>query len=137
MNEIVDPTIADCEANPTSRRHAFLACAALFHTIDYLQYPDRDGNLRKRLRDESADFSSVDRVAHAFKHVASGHPNDPSNAPLSADDVIPRPPAIWGQMVWDLSRWDDATGGVTLDGDRNLDLLATMKRAAAFMREKI
>ncbi len=137
MDEIVDPTIADCEANPTSRRHAFLACVALFHAIDYLQYPDRDGNLRKRLRDESIDFACVDRVAHAFKHVASGHPNDPSNRPLKAEEVISRPPAIFGQAILDLSRWDDATGGVTLDRDRELDLLATMKGAAAFLREQI
>jgi hypothetical protein len=144
MNEIVDPTIADFETNPTSRRHAFLACVALFHTLDYLEFPKKPAirrkrlrDERKRLRDESADFASVDRVAHAFKHVASGHPNDPSNAPLRADEVIPRPPAFLGQMVLSLSRLGDATGGVTLNDDREVDVLATLKRAAAFMREKI
>jgi hypothetical protein len=76
-------------------------------------------------------------TAPAFKHVSTGNPNNPSNPPLKADDVIPRPPAFWGQMVWGLSRWNDANGGVTLDRDRELDLLATTKRAAAFMREKI
>ena len=137
LSEIADPTIADYEANPTSRRLAFVACVMLFHAIDYLQYPDRDGNLRKRCRDESPDFAHVDRIAHALKHVSSGHPNDPTNQPLHSGEVIARPPAIWGEMVWDLSRWDDATGGVTLDKDREFDLLATLKRAATFIRSRI
>ncbi len=35
FEQIVDPTIKDFEANPTSVRHAFLAAVAVFHTIDY------------------------------------------------------------------------------------------------------
>jgi nitrogen fixation-related uncharacterized protein len=137
LSEIADPTIADYEANPTSRRYGFVACVMLFHAIDYLQYPDRDGNLRKRLRDESPDFADVDRIAHALRHVSSGNPNDPANQPSNSGEAISRPPAIWGAMVWDLSRWDDATGGVTLHNDREFDLLATLKRAATFIRAQI
>ncbi len=36
MAEMVDPTIADLEADPTNRRRGFLACVATFHGIDYL-----------------------------------------------------------------------------------------------------
>jgi hypothetical protein len=102
-----------------------------------MQYPDRDGNLRKRLRDQSVDFANVDRVAHAFKHVPSGHASDPNNQPLKSNEVIPRPPALWDIAKWDLSRWDDTTGGVTFKDERELDLLTTLERAAAFIRTQI
>jgi hypothetical protein len=82
-------------------------------------------------------FAVVDRVAHTFKHVNAGHGNDANNQPLNADDVIERPPAYGGVATWDLSRWDDATGGVTLDDNRQLDLLSTVKLAAAFIRSQI
>ncbi len=136
LSEIVDPTIADCEANPTSRRHAFLACVALFHAKDYL-HPGDGGNFRKRLRDESPDFANVDRIAHAFKHVSSGHPNAPTNQPLKSEEVISRPAGFWDVAVLGVSRWDDPTGGVTLNTDREFDLLATLKRAATFIRARI
>jgi hypothetical protein len=38
-DEIVEPTIAEFERKPSSRRRAFLACAATFHLIDYLALP--------------------------------------------------------------------------------------------------
>lgn len=134
LEQIIDPTIADFEANPTSVRHAFLAAVAVFHAIDYL-----DANsLRKRFREESADFALVDRIAHAFKHAQTGHPADPNLQPLSADGVIARPPAYYGASgAWGLSRWDDPIGGVTLDGDRQLDVLAAIKGAADFIRCQI
>lgn len=33
----------------------------------------------------------------------------------------------------DLSRWDDEIGGVTLDSDRNVDLLGTVRTAVSFL----
>jgi hypothetical protein len=36
LDDIVEPTITDFENNPTSVRHAFLACVATFHTVDYI-----------------------------------------------------------------------------------------------------
>lgn len=130
FEQIVDPTIADFEANPTSVRHAFLAAVAVFHAIDYL---DADSH-RKKFRESNADFALVDRIAHAFKHVHTGHPADPNLQPLSAEGVIARPAAAWDSAVWDLSSWDDAIGGVMLDGDRTLDVLSAVKRAAEFLR---
>ena len=42
LGEIVDPTLKDFEDNPSSRRHAFLACVVAFcHAVDYLAYPGR------------------------------------------------------------------------------------------------
>jgi hypothetical protein len=46
-DEIVDPTIAEFERKPSSRRRAFLACAATFHLIDYLHTgPERKDDRR-------------------------------------------------------------------------------------------
>jgi hypothetical protein len=135
LETIVDPTIRDLESNPTSVRHAFLACVAVFHSIDYLTHPESSQNRRSLFRKESADFATVDRVAHAFKHVAAGHPAAPDDQPLKAEAVISRPPMYYNKLgAWNLSRWNDAIGGVTLDGDRQLDLLSMVKRATAFIR---
>jgi hypothetical protein len=79
----------------------------------------------------------IDRVAHAAKHVETGHPQSPTQPPLAADQLIDRPPAFWGQMIWDLSRWDDTTGGATIAGEHQRDLLAAVKKAAEFLRTKI
>ena len=134
MDEIVDPTITEFKANPASRRHAFLACVTTFHTIDYLTRPQKPGNLRRSFCDECEDFALVDRVAHAFKHVQSMSPNQ---TPLKMENVLRRPPAICGEMVVGLSRCGDASGGVTLSGNLDLDLLPVVKSAAEFLRGKI
>lgn len=135
--EIVEPTIADLESEPTSVRKAFLAAVATFHIIDYLAHPERTGNMRQFFREECPDFAIIDRVAHAFKHVEAGNQSSKENRPLSATQVIKRPPAIWGIAVFDLSRWDDSVGGVTTDDDRSVDLLDAIKRTVEFLRAKI
>jgi hypothetical protein len=137
MREIVDPTIHDFELNPKSRRHAFLACVTTFHCVDYLSFPKRPKNLREQLRNENSDFALVDRVAHALKHVESGNPNAAQNQPLKVEEVLERPPAIWGQAVWDVSRWDDQQGGVEIAKEERDDLLDIVKRAVEFLRGKL
>jgi hypothetical protein len=42
---------------------------------------------------------------------------------------------MWDQAMWDLSRWDDPSGGVTLDKDRGVDLLDAVNRTAEFLRK--
>ena len=133
LDEIAEPTISDFEKNPASVRHAFIACVVVFHSIDYLAYPRKSRPLRQLFRRQSTDFALVDHVAHAFKHVASGNPN---NKRLVSSDVISRPPAVWGSATWDLSQWDDPAGGVTLNSDRTVDLLGALKRAVDFLRKK-
>jgi hypothetical protein len=56
---------------------------------------------------------------------------------LTASEVISRPPAYWGSATWDLSRWDDPVGGVTLDKDRNVDVYDVVVEAATFLRGKL
>jgi hypothetical protein len=140
LDEIIDPTIADLQANPTSRRHAFLACVVTFHAIDYLAYSgemSNSRNFREKFRKASPEFAVVDRVAHAFKHVSAGHPNALRNQPIASDDVIPRPPAFFGVAVWGLSRCGDTVGGVTLNRERGVDLLSTVKKAVEFIRSHL
>jgi hypothetical protein len=134
LDEVIEPTIRDFEANPTSVRHAFLACVAAFHGVDYLAHPKKPQRLRQQFRDQSPDFALVDHVAHAFKHVTAGNRANPE---LTAGEVIPRPAAKWNEAKFDLSRWDDPVGGVTLDNDRTIDLLVAVKRTAAFLRGQL
>lgn len=134
LEQIVDPTIADFEKYPYSRRHAFLACLVTFHTLDYIEYPKNTGNRRNHFRKESNAFAVVDRVAHAFKHVKSGDENNKHNRPLLMEHVYSRPPAKAGVMRCGISRCGDKTGGVTIWGEDNADLLATVKEAVEFLR---
>jgi hypothetical protein len=139
FEQIVDPTIKDFEANPTSVRHAFLAAAAVFHAIDYLPRQTKSSSsLRNRFRRDCPDFAIVDRIAHAFKHVKTGHPDNPDNQPLSAEGVIPRPPLYYNVSgAYGLSRWNDPFGGVTLDSERVIDVLRVIRCAADFIRSQI
>lgn len=130
LEEIVAPTVVDFEANPASRRHAFMACVVIAHAVDYLEYPKSARGRRNEFKVQSADFRSVDLIAHAFKHVETD-----GRTRLKASQVITRPPGRMDQAAWDLSRWDDATGGVTIDENVELDVLATAKRAVAFLYE--
>jgi hypothetical protein len=135
-SQIVDPTIADFESQPKSVRHAFLACVVTFHWIDYLTQPNASANLRRQFREESPGFALIDRVAHAFKHVESGHPQSPNNSPLMVDDITERPLAAWREAIWGKSRWGDSMGGVEIANEAHNDLLNIVKRAAEFLHSK-
>jgi hypothetical protein len=138
LDEVVDPTIAELERDPTSVRRAFLACVAAFHAIDYLAYPRKSAAQREIFRRECKSFAIVDRVAHAFKHVKAGDPKSSTNRPLLAQNVISRPGALWAEgFTWDLSRWDDPIGGVTLNEEQDVDLLAELKNTVEFLRSQI
>jgi hypothetical protein len=139
MNEFVDPTIRDLEDHPASRRHAFIACAVTFHCIDYFAHPKKSANLRNLFRNQSPDFAVVDRVAHSFKHLETGHPEAPQNQPLASTYVFERPPGEAGRMQAGLSRFGDAVGSVGIWGEDedHSDVLPVVKRAAKFLRSKI
>jgi hypothetical protein len=126
LDEMVQPTLEDFEAKPTSRRHAFLACVVIAHAVDYLEHPRRPNQRRNELKDQSKDFRLVDQIAHAFKQVRSS---------LKQSQVIVRPPAYCGMAVCGLSYCGDETGGVTVDDRVEIDLLGTAKKAVALLRE--
>ena len=70
------------------------------------------------------------------KHVKTG--NDRSVIrPLKSEEVITRPPVFYGVAVYDLSLFDDAVGGVTIENEPEQDLLEVVKRAAGYLRTKI
>ncbi len=69
LEQIVEPTFEEFKKNPTSVRHAFLACVAIYHAIDRVRRPP--GNLRKEWGKKSLESKLVDVVAHHFKHVKS------------------------------------------------------------------
>jgi hypothetical protein len=130
MREIVDPTISDFRAHPASRRHAFLACVVTFHCIDYIRRKPK--NLRNQFRKESAEFATVDRVAHALKHAKSD-----GEQPLNVTSVFARPPARAGVARAGLSRCGDSTGAVEIWNEDGSDLLRAVTKAVEFLRSKM
>jgi hypothetical protein len=79
MRDILQPTIKELVENRASKRHAFLACLATFHTIDYLCGKRRKAVLRGEYRAQSAAFAAVDRIAHGR---ADAQPGDARAAKL-------------------------------------------------------
>src|SRR5258708_5939204 len=106
---IVEPTVDEFKRNPTSIRHAFLACAATYHAIDRVSHPRRPGNLRKKWGENLA-FRMIDIVAHDFKHVKS---ND--HRPTSRG--IPISLSLYGGMGFNTHAFNDTGQLATL---RNL-----------------
>ena len=134
LKDIVEPTVRDFEDQPTSVRHAFLACLATFHSVDYLAFPAEPDKLRRQFRAESDDFRIVDGVAHAFKHVAT---SKKPNKGVKAWHVISRPPAIAGELECGVSTVGDYTGGVTIWNNMDIDLLSSIRGAVEFLRSKV
>ena len=134
IDTIINPTIKDFAAEPRSVRHAFLSCVAVFHAVDYIGYPKKPRNLRKKLRDECPAFKVVDLVAHALKHVETdGRPG----RRLHADQVISRPPLAYGILgAYGLSRYGDRVGGVTLNYARTVDVLDAVKKTRDYIRDR-
>lgn len=71
LNDIVEPTFEDFRHNPSSLRHAYLACLVTYHAIDRVTYPKSPGNLRQQWKKASVQFAIVDMIAHKVKHVVS------------------------------------------------------------------
>jgi len=136
IENIVKPTIEDFERNPTSVRHAFLACVATFHCIDYIHGDKSTQYLRDAFRQKSAEFALIDRIAHAFKHAKTGHKENKYIKPLDAKSVISRPPELWGTAIFGLSCWGDSEGGVTVKDEIETDVIHALKLAIHFIAEQ-
>ncbi len=68
---IVEPTVEEFRRNPTSIRHAYLACVAAYHAVDRVTYPEHPENVTKEWREKCQEFALVELVALDFKHVKS------------------------------------------------------------------
>ncbi len=87
MREIVEPTITDLVQNRGSKRHAFLACVATYHTIDYLCGKRRKAVLRREFREQSSAFATLDRISNARSDPQTGAPSvSRDGAPKRAGD---------------------------------------------------
>jgi hypothetical protein len=135
LDEIVEPTINDFNRNPASIRHAFLACVATFHSVDYLAYNRtsrlRDAGKAKRLvqrfRKASEDFAVVEDVALAFKHVVSSGRPEPR---VRSENVVRQQ----GPFSSGFSA-GFAVQRVTIVDRPDVSLLVAVKRALRFLRE--
>jgi hypothetical protein len=110
VEEIVRPTMAEFQANPRSRRHAYLACMVVFHIKDHLKKAGEKGiedKMRKATRATSA-FDVVRGICNGAKHVET---TPDHRIPFKAGDEFDRPPARAGEMEFGKSRLGDAVGG--------------------------
>jgi hypothetical protein len=129
MREIMAPTIKDLAHNRASKRHAFLACVATYHTIDYLSGKRRKAVLRGEYRAQSAAFAAVDRIAHGRVDAQPGPKQPALHAETPADS-----PAAFAEDNSTIN----APGGARaakLPG-QGADILAIVNEAADFLAKK-
>jgi hypothetical protein len=126
LDEIVEPIVKEFEENPSSVRHAFVACVVVFHTIDYLAFPRSSSTLRQMFRKDSIDFALIDEVAHAFKHVETGKPQ----SRLNVGKVISHGGAFSNDFSddFDISK-------VTVIDRPGINLLSSVKGAVTYLRK--
>ena len=118
MRDILQPTIKDLAQNHTSKRHAFLACVATYHMIDYLLGKRRKAVLRGEYRLQSAAFAAIDRIANGRAEGQSGRARLPSRV---------------GETPADSDAF--AKGEASLAGE-GTDILALVNKAADFLAKK-
>ncbi len=117
MTEIVVPTLREFRDDRRSRQRAYLACIAVFHVKDHLKKAGEKAVEAAVRASCSVAFDVMRGVCNGTKHVET----DGSHAiAFRAGADTDRPPAVWGEAVWDVSRWDDLVGGreVHHGGDR-------------------
>jgi hypothetical protein len=131
LDEIVEPTIVEFEREPSSVRRALIACMVTYHAIDYLYSKSERRNALTRLRGRP-EFALIERVANAAKHaIFDGRPR------LPVENILWRPPARAGALMCGLSQIGDGEGGVTVWGERGMDILPAVRRTAEFIRGNI
>jgi len=81
---IVEPTVKEFARNPTSIRHAYLACVATYHAVDRVSYPNPGSVVAQKWREKSQAFALIEIVALDFKHVRSyRNKPQPNTIPIS------------------------------------------------------
>jgi hypothetical protein len=56
---IVEPTVEEFKRNPTSIRHAYLACVATYHAVDRVSYPEPGAIIAADWREKSDAFAMI------------------------------------------------------------------------------
>jgi len=113
ISDIVEPTIQEYLDEVLDRRRCFLACLAAYHVIDRIAEAKlwdckSAAQAALALKKKCPAFGIVEDVALALKHTKAGGSD---RVRLRESDVTERPPGNWDVAVWDVSRWDDPTGG--------------------------
>jgi hypothetical protein len=103
---IVEPTVDEFRKNPTSLRHAYLACVTAYHAVDRVAYPKDPRKVADKWRSESRAFALIEIVALDFKHVRSSKHKLKAGPPR-----IPIGMALYGQMGFNTHMFND-TGQV-------------------------
>src|SRR5215207_7863998 len=91
VDEIVVPTVKEFRDNRRSRRHAYLACIAVFHIKDHVKKAGGTGvesTMRATCR---KSFEIVRAICNGTKHVET---NATHQIQFAAGDDWDRPPAI-------------------------------------------
>lgn len=125
MREVLEPTIKDLVQNRASKRHAFLACVATYHTIDYLCGKRRKTVLRGEYRAQSAAFAAVDRIAHGRADAQPGP---------KRSEALPDSSAAFAEGNSKINAPGDARAA-RLRGE-GADILAIVNEAADFLAKK-
>lgn len=128
LDEIAEPTFVDFQQNPNSKRHAFLACVAVFHAIDRATYPKKTRNLPKEWGEQSFAFLIVDMVAHHLKHVRSDAEKHVEKKSEHYKNQIPLPSLVFGTPHDTAQELD---GGIDLH-----NLYFIIRDAIEFVRRK-
>ncbi|MFO1173211.1 MAG: hypothetical protein U1E49_19870 [Hyphomicrobiaceae bacterium] len=111
FNEIALPTVQEFKKDRQSRRHAYLACIAVFHVMNYLAEA-RSEKKAKTVQDiVKADlgesFHVVRVVCNSAKHLRL---DDKHEIEFRSGDDWSRPAARAGQAIAGLSRIGDQNG---------------------------
>jgi hypothetical protein len=121
----MEPTIKDLAQNRASKRHAFLACLATYHMIDYLCGKRRKAVVRGEYRAQSQAFAAIDRIAHGRQ---DGQPDPPRSA-LHLDETL-------AESVGGRGAASGNIGAARLIGE-GTDVLALVNEAADFLTKKV
>ena len=134
IDEIVVPTILEFKACRRSRRYAYLACITTFHIKDHLKVAGATG-IETAIRAEvSSAFDVVRAICNGTKHVET---DSSHSIPFRVGDDTDRPPAIWGEMVWDVSHWDDEDGGREVSvGENRVDIYECVRAVVAAFKAR-
>ncbi len=89
LENFVVPTVEDYNRNPSSVRHAFLACLVIWHAADRMAYPDdkKLGNIQKDWIRDCFEFRLIDMVANQFKHVERRDKREAHNPNIPKDAI--------------------------------------------------
>jgi hypothetical protein len=133
LKDVVQPTVQEYRAEPGSSRRAQLACLVLFHSVDYLAYPNPASKLRTEWRKRSEDFKIIDDIAHAFKHYQS----TTSRRRTKTTDISMRSNGAIGTIAFNTYPFDSSSSTVVVATYKNLDLLKSVLQTERFLVEQV